>query len=90
MAQKTREYIISDRRIVCTSHFVLKDGIVANDSTGEVCAIFDTEAEEQLHRCGDCKWLGRETPVAGEYRYNRTERMTRLEDFCSRAVVRDA
>ena len=45
---------------------------------------------EQVTRCRDCKWLGRESVVAGEYRCNRTERVTGLDDFCSRAVVRDA
>ena len=45
--------------------------------------------EEAVIRCRDFKWLGRETIVAGEYRCNRTERMTTLDDYCSRAVRRD-
>lgn len=42
-----------------------------------------------LTRCRDCKFLGRETIVAGEYRCNRTERIVTLDDYCSRAVRRD-
>ena len=45
--------------------------------------------EQRITRCRDCKWLGRETPVAGEYRCNRTEHFTTLDDFCSKAVRRD-
>lgn len=44
----------------------------------------------ELIRCRDCKWLGRESVVPGEYRCNRTERMTTLSDYCSKAVMRDA
>lgn len=44
---------------------------------------------EQVIRCRDCKKLGRETIVADEYRCNRTERITTLDDYCSRAVRRD-
>ena len=43
-----------------------------------------------ITRCCDCKWLGRESVVAGEYRCNRTERVTTLDDYCSKAVRRDA
>lgn len=55
----------------------------------------DTSSREidytwELIRCRHCRWLGRETPVAGEYRCNRTERMTTLDDYCSKAVRRDA
>ena len=45
---------------------------------------------EQVTRCRDCKWLGRESIVPGEYRCNRTERVTTLDDYCSKAVRRDA
>lgn len=45
--------------------------------------------KEIVTRCRDCRFLGRETPVAGEYRCNRTERMTTLDDYCSKAVRRD-
>ena len=38
--------------------------------------------KEIVTRCSHCKWLGRETTVAGEYRCNRTDRITTLEDFC--------
>ena len=56
--------------------------------------IIDTSSMEidykrELIRCRDCKWLGRESIVTGEYRCNRTERFTTLEDFCSKAVRRD-
>ena len=56
--------------------------------------IIDTSSMEidykrELIRCRDCKWLGRESIVTGEYRCNRTERVTGLEDFCSKAVRRD-
>ena len=44
---------------------------------------------EAVTRCRDCKWLGRESIVPGEYRCNRTERVTGLKDFCSKAVRRD-
>ena len=44
--------------------------------------------EPRITRCRDCKWLGRESVVAGEYRCNRTERITTLEDFCSNAMRR--
>ena len=43
----------------------------------------------ELIRCRDCKCLGRESIVPGEYRCNRTERMTTLDDYCSKAVRRD-
>lgn len=43
-------------------------------------------SKERVTRCSECKWLGRETVVAGEYRCDRTERVTTLYDFCSRAV----
>ena len=42
-----------------------------------------------LCRCRDCRWLGRESIVPGEYRCNRTERVTGLDDYCSKAVRRD-
>ena len=45
---------------------------------------------EAVTRCRDCKWLGRESIVPGEYRCNRTERVTGLDDYCSKAVRRDA
>ena len=43
-------------------------------------------SKERVTRCRECKWLGRETVVDGEYRCERTERVTTLDDFCSRAV----
>lgn len=43
-------------------------------------------SKERITRCRECKWLGRETVVAGEYRCDRTERVTTMVDFCSRAV----
>lgn len=43
----------------------------------------------ELIRCRDCMWLGRESIVPGEYRCNRTERVTELDDYCSKAVRRD-
>ena len=46
--------------------------------------------KEIVTRCRHCKWLGRESVVSGEYRCNRTDRITTLEDFCSKAVRRDA
>ena len=45
--------------------------------------------EPRIIRCRDCKWLGRESVVHGEYRCNRTERMTTLDDYCSRGARRD-
>lgn len=45
--------------------------------------------KEIVTRCRHCKWLGRESIVPGEYRCNRTDRITTLEDFCSKAVRRD-
>ena len=48
---------------------------------------WNTRAERT---CRDCKWLGRESIVPGEYRCNRTERVTTLDDYCSKAVRRDA
>ena len=42
-----------------------------------------------LCRCRDCRWLGQESIVPGEYRCNRTERVTGLDDYCSKAVRRD-
>ena len=45
--------------------------------------------KEIVTRCRHCKWLGRETTVAGEYRCNRIERVTALDDYCSKAVRRD-
>lgn len=44
----------------------------------------------ELIRCRHCRWLGRESIVPGEYRCNRTERVTGLDDYCSKAVRRDA
>ena len=46
--------------------------------------------EPRITRCRDYRWLGRESIVPGEYRCNRTDRITTLEDFCSKAVRRDA
>ena len=46
--------------------------------------------EPRITRCRDCRWLGRESIVPGEYRCNRTERVTTLDDYCSKSVVRDA
>lgn len=43
----------------------------------------------ELIRCRDCKWLGRKSIIPGEYRCNRTERVTELDDYCSKAVRRD-
>lgn len=45
--------------------------------------------EPRITRCRDCRWLGRESIVPGEYRCNRTERVTGLDDYCSKAVRRD-
>ena len=45
---------------------------------------------EAVTRCRDCKRLGRESIVPGEYRCNRTERVTGMDDYCSKAVRRDA
>lgn len=57
--------------------------------------IIDTSSTEidykrELIRCRECKWLGRETVVVGKYRCNRTWCMTTLDDYCSKAVRRDA
>lgn len=49
----------------------------------------EIDRKRELTRCRDCKWLGRESIVPGEYRCNRTDRITTLEDFCSKAVRRD-
>ena len=46
--------------------------------------------EPRITRCRDCRWLGRESIVPGEYRCERTERVTTLDDYCSKAVRRDA
>lgn len=46
----------------------------------------DIDRKSEVIRCRDCKWLGRETVVEGEYRCERTDRVTTLDDFCSRAV----
>ena len=46
-------------------------------------------SKERVTRCRACKWLGRESIVPGEYRCNRTERVTTLDDYCSKAVRLD-
>lgn len=43
-------------------------------------------SKERVTRCRECRWLGRETVVAGEYRCDRTDRATTLDGFCSRAA----
>ena len=47
-------------------------------------------SKERVTRCRECNWLGRETVVPGKYRCDRTEHVTTLDDYCSKAVRRDA
>ena len=49
-------------------------------------ASMEIDRKREVIRCRACNWLGRETVVDGEYRCERTDRVTTLDDFCSRAV----
>lgn len=48
-------------------------------------ANMEIDRNVEVIRCRACKWLGRETVLPGEYRCDRTERVTGLYDFCSRS-----